>query len=230
MFDTSNDKNLFWFRPLVKATAGAPDGGIEARGILAQGKAVCLMTNAVYNGPTTVDGTTFQQRGGDNLLPSGTKLVLKNGGIAAFCTYASGYQSDTSRHTAATLGGIEGDGEVRYCTHVDVNGTIAPSVNGTIKFHKTLQSLAGTLEIAGDATGCGKVKFEQAQSISGLTLSVPDISTFEPNNSKDRYKIVEGNISGKFESASGLGDEWFVSYRQSGVYISHNDALVLSIR
>lgn len=66
--------------------------------------------------------------------------MLKNGGKASFCTYASGYQTDTSKHTAATLGGIEGDGEVRYCTHVTVNGKIAPSIGGTISFHKTLQS------------------------------------------------------------------------------------------
>ena len=232
VFDTSNNKNLFWYRPLVKATSGAPDGGIEARGILAQEKAVCLMVAADYNGPTIVDGTTFQQRGGDNLIPSGTKLVLKNGGIASFCTYASGYQSDTSKHTAATLGGIEGDGEVRYCTHVTVNGTIAPSIGGTISFHKTLQSLSGTLEIAGDATSCGKVRFDQKQDISGLTLSIPDISTFNSKANSTFYKIVDApnGITNKFKSVTGLPSDWAVKYSADGVYVYRPSGLLIIVK
>ncbi len=231
VFDTSNNKNLFWYRPLVKATSGAPDGGIEARGILAQEKAVCLMVAADYNGPTIVDGTTFQQRGGDNLIPSGTKLVLKNGGIASFCTYASGYQSDTSKHTAATLGGIEGDGEVRYCTHVTVNGTIAPSIGGTISFHKTLQSLSGTLEIAGDATSCGKVRFDQKQDISGLTLSIPDILTFDKEADSRLYKIVDApnGYIGKFTKAADFPKDWEVKYSTDGVYVYRPSGLLIIV-
>ena len=230
VFDTSNNKNLFWYRPLVKATAGVPDGGITARGILAQAMAVCLMKAADYNGPTTVDGTTFQQRGGDNLLPSGTRLVLKNGGIASFCTYAGSYQTDTTKHTAATLGGIEGDGEVRYCTHVTVNGTIAPSIGGAINFHKTLQSLSGTLRIEGDATGCGKVHFQQPQDISTLSLSVTDISAFNSRASKSLYKIVDGSYTGTFSSVSGLNTDWGVRYKSDGVYLTHNDAFMMIVR
>ncbi len=230
VFDTSNNKNLFWYRPLVKATADAPDGGITARGMTNQAMAVCLMTTATYNGPTIVDGTTFQQRGGDNLIPSGTKLVLKNGGIASFCTYASGYQSDPSKHTAATLGGIEGDGEVRYCTHVTVNGTIAPSIGGTINFHKTLQSLSGTLEVTGDATGCGKVNFQQPQDISTLSLSVTDISAFNSRAGKSLYKIVDGSYTGTFSSVSGLNTDWGVRYKADGVYLMHNDAFMMIVR
>ncbi len=230
VFDTSNNKNLFWYRPLVKATADAPDGGITARGVTNQAMAVCLMKAADYNGPTTVDGTTFQQRGGDNLIPSGTKLVLKNGGITSFCTYASGYQSDPSKHTAATLGGIEGDGEVRYCTHVTVNGTIAPSIGGTINFHKTLQFLSGTLRIEGDATGCGKVNFQQTQDISNLTLSVTDISTFNSRAGKSLYKIVDGSYTGTFSSVSGLNTDWGVRYKADGVYLMHNDAFMMIVR
>ncbi len=234
VFDTSNNKNLFWYRPLVKATSGAPDGGIEARGILAQEKAVCLMVAADYNGPTIVDGTTFQQRGGDNLIPSGTKLVLKNGGIASFCTYASGYQSDTSKHTAATLGGIEGDGEVRYCTHVTVNGTIAPSIGGTISFHKTLQSLSGTLEIAGDATGCGKVRFDQKQDISGLTLKIADISAFDKEADSKFYKIIDAQngITGKFTKSADFPSDWEIKYSADGksVYVYRPSGLLIIIK
>ena len=230
VFDTSNNKNLFWYRPLVKATGDAPDGGITARGMTNQAMAVCLMTTAVYNGPTIVDGTTFQQRGGDNLIPSGTKLVLKNGGKASFCTYAGSYQTDTTKHTAATLGGIEGDGEVRYCTHVTVNGTIAPSIGGTINFHKTPESLSGTLRIEGDATGCGKVKFDQQQDISTLSLLVPDISTFNSRANKSLYKIVDGSYTGTFSSVSGLNTDWGVRYKADGVYLMHNDAFMLILR
>ena len=219
VFDTSNNKNLFWYRPLVKATEGAPDGGITARGLTNQAMAVCLMTTANYNGPTVVDGTTFQQRGGDNLIPSGTKLVLKNKGKASFCTYAGSYQTDTSKHTAAALGDIEGDGEVRYCTHVTVDGKIAPSIGGTISFHKTLQSLSGTLEIAGDANGCGKVAFADAQDISGLKLTMKNVDSFNKNAAKGTYKILElSNRSSKFD-ASELPDGWHVKYTSDGAYL-----------
>ena len=231
VFDTSNNKNLFWYRPLVKADANASDGGLTARGDPEQSMAVCLMKAADYNGPTTVDGTTFQQRGGDNLLPSGTKLILKNGGKAAFCTYASGYQTDASKHTAATLGGIEGDGEVRYCTHVTVNGTIAPSKGGTIEFHKTLASLSGTLEIVGDETGCGKVKFDENQDISELTLNIADISTFDREADSKLYKIVEApkGVTGEFKEVVGLQSDWTVKYADDGVYVYRPKGLLLII-
>ena len=230
VFDTSNNKNLFWFRPLVKATAEAPDGGITARGDPNQAMAVCLMTAANYNGPTTVDGTTFQQRGGDNLIPSGTKLVLKNGGKASFCTYASGYQTDTSMHTAATLGGIEGDGEVRYCTHVTVNGKIAPSIGGAINFHKTLASLSGTLEIDGGATGCGKVKFQAAQDISGLKLTMKNVDSFNKDAGRDAYKILDASsYTGTFDTTE-LPAGWHVKYTADGAYLRPDQGTMIILR
>ena len=232
VFDTSNNKNLFWYRPLVKAAAGE-DGGITARGLTNQAMAVCLMTAANYNGPTIVDGTTFQQRGGDNLLPSGTKLVLKNRGKASFCTYASGYQTDTSKHTAATLGGVEGDGEVRYCTHVTVDGKIAPSIGGTISFQKTLQSLSGTLEISGDATGCGMVKFDENQDISNLTLKIADVSTFDGEAGNTFYKIVDApnGITGRFTKSADFPSNWAIKYAADGksVYIHRANGMVITV-
>ena len=230
VFDNSNGKHIFWYRPLVKSVAGEPDGGLTARG--GGSAAICLMRAADYNGPTTVDGTTLQQRGGDNLLPSGTKLVLKNGGIVGFTTYATGYASDPSKHTAATLGGVEGSGELRYCTHVTVNGKIAPSIGGTLDFYHTLTALSGTLEIDGDTTGCGKVKFRQPQDISGLTLAMKDPSTFKKDAAKNFYKIVEGNKYGdtRFSLAADWPDDWTVKYKDDGVYLTHNDAFVLVVR
>ena len=229
-FDVPAGSNIYIYRPLVSSVAEGKDGGLMVRG--PAGTAVCLMTAQSYNGPTTIDGTTLQQRGGDNLLPSGTKLVLNNGGKAAFCTYASGYQTDASKHTAATLGGIEGDGEVRYCTHVTVNGTIAPSKGGTIEFHKTLASLSGTLVIAGDETGCGKVKFDEKQDISGLELRIVDISKFDREADSTRYKIVDApNRTGEFKKVHGLpDDDWAVKYAKDGVYVYRPKGLLLIIR
>ena len=229
VFDNSNGKHIFWYRPLVKATADAPDGGLTARG--GGSAAVCLMRAADYNGPTTVDGTTLQQRGGDNLLPSGTKLVLKNGGIVGFTTYASGYATDTSKHTEATLGGVEGSGELRYCTQVTVNGKVAPSIGGTLDFYHTLTALSGTLEIDGDATGCGKVKFRQSQDISGLTLAMKDPTTFNTDAGKKFYKIVDNaNYSGEFTKAADWPEDWAVKYESDGVYLQHIDAFVMIMR
>ena len=229
VFDNSNDQHIFWHRPLVKATAGAPDGGLTARGT--SGKAVCLMKAADYNGPTTVDGTTLQQRGGDNLLPSGTKLVLKNGGVVGFTTYATGYASDPSKHTAATLGGVEGSGELRYCTQVTVNGKVAPSIGGTLDFYHTLTSLSGTLEIAGNATGCGKVKFRQLQDISHMTVSMKNPASFDTNAAQGFYKIVEnGNYSGTFTKSADWPSNWDVKYKSDGVYLHPIKAFVLIVR
>ena len=229
VFDNSNGKHIFWYRPLVKATADASDGGLTARG--GGSAAVCLMRAADYNGPTTVDGTTLQQRGGDNLLPSGTKLVLKNGGIVGFTTYATGYASDPSKHTAATLGGVEGSGELRYCTQVTVNGKVAPSIGGTLDFHHTLTSLSGTLEIAGDATGCGKVKFRQLQDISHMTVSMKNPASFDTNAAQGFYKIVEnGNYSGTFTKSADWPSNWDVKYKSDGVYLHPIKAFVLIVR
>ena len=111
-----------------------------------------------------------------------------------------------------------------------MNGAIAPSIGGTILFEKAPLSIVGPIEIVGDATGCGKVKFGQAQDISTLSLSVPDISAFDKNADKDLYKIVEGNYTGRFKSVAGLPDDWAVSYRASGVYLSHIDAFVMVVR
>ena len=224
-FDVSHGDNTWIYRPLVSGVAaGETDGGLIARGN-SLSWAVVLMTNMTYNGATTVDCCTLQQRAGDNLLPTGTRLVLKNGGIVGFTKYDSALTP-----TAATLGGISGDGKLTVRSKVAVNGAIAPSIGGTILFEKAPLSIVGPIEIVGDATGCGKVKFGQAQDISTLSLSVPDISAFDEHADKGLYKIVEGNYSGTFASTSGLGDDWAVSYRSTGVYLSHIDAFMLVVR
>ncbi|MBQ6245913.1 MAG: hypothetical protein IJK04_03530 [Kiritimatiellae bacterium] len=223
-FDVPASNNIWIYRPLVSGVAeGEKDGGLMVRG--PAGTAVCLMTAQSYNGPTTIDTNELQQRSGDNLLPAGTDIVLKNGGILALWTYGN-----SPRATAATLGGVSGSGTVRFATAATFTGTFAPSIGGTIRFEHAPQAISGTLSIEGDATGCGKVKFNVAQDLSTLSLVVTDAENLDKNAAKDRYQIVEGNYTGRFSSVSGLPDDWAVSYRASGVYLSHIDAFVLVVR
>lgn len=222
VFDTDNDKHLYWHRPLVKAVAGEPDGGITVRGN--KDKSAIFFDDLDYNGPTTVDGVcTLQLRAGS--LPTGTKLVLRNGGKAGFSNYDSVHSP-----TAATLDSIEGNGTLTWCRGVTVTNAIAPSIGGTITLHEACALSGTTLSIEGDATGCGKVKFDEPQDRSELSLSVVGGETFNKNADKGLYKIVEGKYSGKFASVTGLPDDWAVSYRASGIYLSHIDAFTLIVR
>ncbi len=223
-FEVESGNNVWLYRPLVSGVAaGETDGGLMVRG--PAGTAVCLMTAMAYNGATTIDTTLLQQRAGDNLLPAGTDIVLKNGGELSLWTY-----STTPWATAATLGGVSGNGKVRHLAAATFNGTFAPSIGGTIEFDSTPASLSGTLRIEGDATGCGKVKFDQSQDISTLSLLVPDISTFNTRADKSLYKIVDGNYTGTFSSVSGLDADWGVRYKADGVYLMHNDAFMMIVR
>lgn len=225
VFDTDNDKHLYWHRPLVKAVAGEPDGGITVRGN--KDKSVIFYKDLEYNGPTTVDGAcTLQLR--DGSLPTGTKLVLKNGGKAGF----SNYDKDHTP-TPATLDSIEGDGTLTWCRGITVTNAIVPSIGGTITLHEACTLDGVTLEIAGDATGCGKVKFDEKQDISELELKIVDISKFDREADSTRYKIVDApkEVTGKFKKVHGLpDDDWKVKYAKDGVYVYRRKGLLLIIR
>lgn len=225
-FDVPAGSNIWIYRTLVSGVAeGETDGGLMVRG--PAGTAVCLMTAQSYNGPTTIDSNELQQRSGDDLLPAGTDIVLKNGGILALWTYGN-----SPRATAATLGGVSGSGTVRYATAATFAGMFAPSIGGTIRFQEAPKSLSGTLSIEGDATGCGNLKFDAAQDISTLSLSVADISQFDKDAPSGRYKIIDapGGYAGSFCSESGLGEDWRVKYAADGVYLSHPKAFVLVVK
>ncbi len=227
-FDVPANNNIWIYRPLVSGVAEGKDGGLMARG--PKGTAVCLMAKMSYNGPTTIDMNELQQRGGDNLLPAGTDIVLTNGGILALWTYGQG--GGAARATAATLGGVSGNGTVRYATAATFDGTFAPSIGGTIRFQEPPNSISGTLEIAGDETGCGKVKFDEEQDISRLTLKIADISKFDREADSKRYKIVDApeGVTGEFEAVDGLPPDWTVKYADDGVYVYRPKGLLLIIR
>ena len=223
VFDTDNDKHLYWHRPLVKATAGEPDGGITVRGN--KGKAVIFNKDLEYNGPTTVDGDcTLQLRAGS--LPTGTKLVLRNGGKAGFTNYDNSHTP-----TAATLDSIEGNGTLTWCRGITVTNAIVPSIGGTITLHEACALDGVTLEIAGDAIGCGKVKFESLQDISHMTVSMKNPASFDTNAAQGFYKIVEnGNYSGTFTKSADWPSNWDVKYKSDGVYLHPIKAFVLIVR
>jgi len=211
-FDVPAGNNIWIYRQITSGVAeGETDGGLMVRG--PAGTSVCLMTNMTYNGATTVDTCTLQQRGGHNELPAGTKLVLKNNGFVIF----NKYDSDNTP-TAATLGGIEGDGRLTNCQNVTVNGAIAPSIGGTISFYHAPQSISGTtLEIVGNATGCGKVKFHQAQDISGVKLTMKDADSFDKEAAWDSYQILDApnGCTGKFDMSE-VPHDWEVKYTANG--------------
>lgn len=214
-FEAESGNNVWIYRPLVSGVpAGETDGGLMVRG--PAGTATCLMTAQAYNGPTTIDTLELQQRAGDNLLPAGTDIVLKNNGILALWTYGN-----SPRATVATLGGVSGYGRINFAGEATFNGTFAPSIGGTIQFTHAPASLAGTLEIAGDATGCGKLKFNVAQNLTGLTLKMKNPESFDADHGE--YQIVEApnGVTGTFTLASDFPtDKWNVSYSKDGKSVS----------
>ncbi len=227
-FETESGNNVWIYRPLVSGVAaGRKDGGLMARG--PAGTAVCLMTNMTYNGATTIDTVELQQRAGDNLLPSGTDIVLANNGILALYTYGS-----SPRATAAALGGVSGSGTVKYATASTFSGTFAPSIGGTIRFTHAPASIGGTILISGDATGCGNVKFDQAQDVSGLTLRMADVSTFDGNASARFYKIIDApnGFTGKLTKSSNFPTGWEIKYSTDGksVYVYHSKGTLIMVR
>ena len=227
-FETEAGNNVWIYRPLVSGVgSGETDGGLMVRGPV--NTAVCLMTAQSYNGPTTIDTTLIQQRGGDNLLPAGTDIVLKNGGELSLWTYGN-----PAKATAATLGGVSGSGTLKHLGAATFNGTFAPSIGGTIEFDSTPKSLSGTLEIAGDATGCGKVKFDEEQDISGLTLKIADISTFNSKTNSTFYKIVDApkGITGTFTKSADFPSDWEIKYSADGksVYVYRPSGLLIIIK
>lgn len=181
--------------------------------------------NVGYNGPTRLEGPngTLQCRTA-NVLPAGTTLQVGPGTTASFATAAP-------MDVAQAVARVEGTGSIVNNSQLTVTGAIAPKFDddyGTLTFAKTCSLSGVTLEITGDAKGCGCVKFAPGQDISGLSLSVADISAFSKEMPSTTYKIVE-NYSGRFASAN-LPAGWKVRYENDAVYLRYANALVIYVR
>ena len=224
VLDTSNGKSISFPKALSSGVAeGETDGGLTC--ILSGGNVVVLTAaGSTYNGPTRLEGPngTLQCRTA-NVLPAGTTLQVGPGTTASF-------ESAAPMDVAQAVARVEGTGSIVNNSQLTVTGAIAPKFNddyGTLTFAKTC-SLSGDLEIMGDAKGCGCVKFAPGQDISGLSLSVADISAFSKEMPSTTYKIVE-NYSGRFASAN-LPAGWKVRYENDAVYLRYANALVIYVR
>ena len=118
-----------------------------------------------------------------------------------------------------------------------VTGGIAPVFDdayGTLTFKKAC-SLGGSLDITGDANGCGCVKFDDTaaqggvQSIANLTLRMVNPAGFATGKGKTFYKVIDGEYTGRF-AATDLRGDWDVFYAPKAVYLRHIDATVISVR
>jgi hypothetical protein len=228
VFETT-EETAYCNRPFTSGVAaGETDGGLIVRG--GNGKVLVLtVAGSDYNGPTVIEGGQLQVRVA-NGLPTGTTLKLGAGAIAGFNTYATSDPADV----AQTVARVEGIGSILNNSGLVVTGGIAPAYAGhygTNSFHRAC-SLSGTLDITGDANGCGCVEFQSAgQSLAGLTLRVADASAFAKDKGKSFYKVVDApkGYSDSF-AAVDLPSGWEVRYEDKAVYLRYTAPTVLSMR
>ena len=231
VLDTSNGNNISFPKPLSSGVAdGETDGGLTC--ILSGGRIVLLTAvGSTYNGPTRLEGPngTLQCRTA-NVLPAGTTLQVGSGTTADFSSHAA-----TPADMAQTIARLEGCGTVANNSKLAVTGAVAPVFDGaygTLTLNKPC-SLSGELEIRGDASGCGCVRFAAAgQNIASLSLKVEDISLFLKNRPRRFYKIVDApnGYSGAQFASTNLPGDWQVRYESDGIYIRPSIGFVISFR
>ena len=230
IFVTDGGRAAFTRVPLKSGVAsGETDGGLTVRGTK---EFVFSVAGSDYNGPTRIEGAQLMQCRVANALPSITTVQLASGASIGFNTY-SGEKPDV----AQTVARIEGAGEVRLNSLLTVTGGIAPvfdNAYGTLTFKKAC-SLGGSLDITGDANGCGCVKFDDTaaqggvQSIANLTLRMVNPAGFATGRGKTFYKVIDGEYAGRF-AATDLRGDWDVFYASKAVYLRHIDATMISVR
>ncbi len=233
VFETT-EANAFCNRPLLSGVAAdETDGGLTVRG--GNGMAFILSTTGSdYSGPTRVEcveGNTivFQVRAA-NALPAGTTVQLGPNAKMAFTAY-SGTPYTTLAQTVARA---EGNGTFEYNDKLSVTDGIAPTFDGQygVLTFKQPCSLAGELEISGDANGCGCLKFEQpGQSIADLSIKVAADAPLDPGKVGSFYKVVDApnGYTGVFSTVD-LPPAWDVRYTNTAAYLRHIDATVLYLR
>ena len=187
------------------------------------GYGAVLTSPNFYEGPTTISNAMVQART-DYALPTNTAVRLFGGQDAVLYCY-----DFSSRHTTNLLSRIEGDGVIGYTEHLSVNGSVAPSCGGCLKFSGPC-SFAGDFEIRGDADSCGFVKVDSGtQDLSTLSLAVADMAAMRASHGP--YVIFEGNYSGRFGVPDDFpSDKWIPRYRSGVVYLAPVDATVVVLR
>ena len=224
VFDTEL-KNLYWNASLVSDPAAgfANDGGIHKIG----GNILILTGTNFYNGVTWIEGGDAQLRV-DNALPPGTTLKLSNGGFITAFTFEN---ESPQRSTVQWIGRVEGNGTLKYMTQSHVTNSIAPAVDGTIRFESRCD-LRGDYEVVGNASGCSCLEVAAGQDISGLTLKVADFSAFDKNAENGAYTILDapGGFTGNFQIPAGWPEDWRVRYASDGAFILHRNPLVITFR
>lgn len=224
VFDTEL-KNLFWNASLVSDPAAgfANDGGIHKIG----GNILILTGTNFYNGVTWIEGGDAQLRV-DNALPPGTTLKLSNGGFITAYTFE---KESPQRSTVQWIGRVEGNGTLKYMTQSHVTNSIAPAVDGTIRFESRCD-LRGDYEVVGNASGCSCLEVAAGQDISGLTLKVADFSAFDKSAENGAYTILDapGGFTGNFQIPAGWPEDWRVRYTSDGAFILHRNPLVITFR
>ena len=224
VFDTEL-KNLYWNRPLVSDPAEGfdTDGGLHKIG----GNILILTSTNCYNGVTWIEGGDAQLRV-DNALPPGTTLKLSNGGFITAYTFE---KESPARSTEQWISRVEGSGALKYMTQSHVTNSIAPSVDGTIKFESRCD-ISGDYEVVGNANGCSCLQVASGQSISNLTLRVNNFSTFDRSASNDYYQILSApnGFTGKFTLPAEWPDDWGVKYTTTDAYLFAKKPLFIIIQ
>ncbi|MBP5543746.1 MAG: RNA polymerase sigma factor [Kiritimatiellae bacterium] len=228
------ERTIFCNLPMKHGTDNptAYDGGLTVDGCGESNVFVLNAAGSDYHGATVVKGGCSMQVRIANALPSTTSLRVGAGSEVSF------NQHDGSRlDIEQTIAQVEGTGRIANNSRLVVTSGIAPAFEesyGVLSFGKPC-SIAGTLEITGDANGCGCVKFESAgQSIADLTLHVASTSTFSKENGKAFYKIVDAPngfpAGGNRFAAEDIPGDWNVRYEADAVYLQHLGATVISLR
>ncbi|MBR2837311.1 MAG: hypothetical protein IKE55_00855 [Kiritimatiellae bacterium] len=232
IIEPRNGYNIFWRLPFKSGVAaGDADGGLTVRG---ENIFVLTVSGSDYNGPTRLEPGARMQCRAANALPSGTTLQLGADTTIGFNVW------DTYEDVAQTVARVEGCGKVFRNSRFVVTEAIAPVFDGaygTLTLEKAC-SLNCDYEITGDAEGCSRLYLEagysthpEKQDISGMTLKVADLSAFDRNARKGKYKILEApyGYEGRFNLGN-VDEEWTVSYTATAAYLHFRHGSVLTIR
>ena len=225
--------NIWLYHPLLSGAEN--DGGVTKTG---SGTFIVRVAGSTYNGPTKIEGGSFQSRVDDG-LPAGSTLVLANNRDVNFCKYDKYVNGSfwTSTRTEQHLGRLEGNGRVSYSSKLHVDGAIAPSIGGSIRLQEACD-LQGDLEIRGEATGCGSLaalaEVNYRIDISKLRVKMVNPDTFDKNAEPGFYKILDApnGFAGRFVEPADVAEGWHVRYAADGksAYLTHSRPFTLIVR